>query len=119
WFQQAGVGMLASYLNHFFLLRPIIEPMHGHRHPFPELAGSTARLALYWVIFRISYVLRQPDDDRKERVSSVAALLNTVLLLALFKYQSAHPEWAFWALLAIGGVETVLSQLPVTRRRRS
>src|SRR5205814_5648180 len=37
----------------------------------------------------------------------------------LFKYQSAHPEWAFWALLAIGGVETVLSQLPVTRRRRS
>ena len=40
-------------------------------------------------------------------------------MLALFKYQSAHPEWAFWALLAIGGVETVLSQLPVTRRRRS
>ncbi|HEV2715537.1 MAG TPA: hypothetical protein VGU64_09765, partial [Terriglobales bacterium] len=45
--------------------------------------------------------------------------LNTVLLLALFKYQSAHPEWAFWALLAIGGIETVLGQLPVTRRRRS
>src|SRR5207244_440096 len=53
------------------------------------------------------------------RISSIASLLNTVLLLALFKYQSAHPEWAFWALLAIGGVETVLSQLPVTRRRRS
>ena len=64
-------------------------------------------------------MLRQPQDDRKEKISTVAALLNTVLLLALFKYQSAHPEWAFWALLAIGGIETVLGQLRVTRRRRS
>jgi len=119
WFELEIFGILASYLNHFLWLRPIIEPMHGHRHPFPEFAASAAILALYWVIFRISYVLRQPNDDRKERVSSIAALLNTVLLLALFKYQSAHPEWAFWALLAIGGVETVLGQLPVTRRRRS
>src|SRR5207237_1260899 len=119
WFELEIFGILASYLNHFLWLRPIIEPMHGHRHPFPEFAASAAILALYWVIFRISYVLRRPEDDRKERISSIAALLNTVLLLALFKYQSAHPEWAFWALLAIGGVETVLSQLPVTRRRRS
>src|SRR5207245_6919369 len=50
---------------------------------------------------------------------SIAALLNTCLLLALLNYQSAQPEWAFRALLAVGGVETVLSQLPVTRRRRS
>src|SRR5213592_2640706 len=119
WFELEIFGILASYLNHYLWLRPVIEPMHGHRHPFPEFAASAAILALYWVIFRISYVLRRPEDDRKERVSSIAALLNTVLLLALFKYQSAHPEWAFWALLAIGGVETVLSQLPVTRRRRS
>jgi Predicted membrane protein (DUF2339) len=119
WFELEIFGILASYSNHFLWLRPIIESMHGHRHPFPEFAASASILALYWVIFRISYLLRQPEDDRKERVSSVAALLNTVLLLALFKYQSAHPEWAFWALLAIGGVETLLSQLPVTRRRRS
>ena len=30
-----------------------------------------------------------------------------------------HPEWAFWALLAMGEVETALGQLPVTRRRRT
>src|SRR5207247_11036747 len=106
-------GILASYLNHFVWLQPIIEPMHGHRHPFPEFAASAAILALYWVIFRISYVLRRPDDDRKERISSIAALLNTVLLLALFKYQSAHPEWAFWALLAIGGVKPCSANCPV------
>jgi len=119
WFELEIFGILASYLNHYLWLRPIIEPMHGKRHPFPEFAASAGILALYWVIFRISYVLRQPQDDRKEKISTVAALLNTVLLLALFKYQSAHPEWAFWALLAIGGIETVLGQLRVTRRRRS
>ncbi len=41
------------------------------------------------------------------------------MLLLLFKYQSTHPEWSFWALLAIGGIETLLGQLPITRRRRS
>jgi Predicted membrane protein (DUF2339) len=42
-----------------------------------------------------------------------------VYLVALhFKYQSAHPELAFWALIALGSVETLLSQLPVTRKRR-
>ncbi len=39
--------------------------------------------------------------------------------MLLFKYQSTHPEWAFWALLALGAIETALGQLPVTRRRRN
>ncbi len=111
--------ILASYLNHYLWLRPIIEPMQGKRHPFPEFAASAGILALYWLIFRVSYVFRRPSDGRQERVSTAAALLNTALLLALFKYQSAHPEWAFWALLAIGAIETSLGQLPIARRRRS
>ncbi len=123
WFELEVFGILASYLNHYLWLRPIIEPMiaplHGKRHPFPEFAASAGILALYWLIFRLSYVFRQPNEDRQERVSTAAALLNTVLLLALFKYQSTHPEWAFWALLAIGAIETLLGQLPITRRRRS
>ncbi len=119
WFELEVFGILASYLNHYLWLRPIIEPMHGRRHPFPEFAGSAAILALYWLIFRMSYVFRRPENERQERISTVAALLNTTLLLALFKYQSTHPEWAFWALLAIGAIETLLGQLPITRRRRS
>src|SRR5207249_5518591 len=83
WFELEIFGILASYMNHFLWLRPIIEPMHGHRHPFPEFAASAAILALYWVIFGISDVLRQPDDDRKVRVFSVAALLDLDLVLAL------------------------------------
>jgi uncharacterized membrane protein len=119
WFELEVFGILASYLNHYLWLRPIIEPMHGKRHPFPEFAASAGILTLYWLIFRMSYVFRQPANTNKERVSTAAALLNSALLLALFKYQSTHPEWAFWALLAIGAVETLLGQLPVTRRRRS
>ena len=110
---------MASYLNHYLWLRPIIEPMQGKRHPFPEFAASAGILGLYWLIFRMSYVFRRPNEERQERVSTAAALLNTALLLALFKYQSTHPEWAFWALLAIGAIETLLGQLPITRRRRS
>lgn len=119
WFELEVFGILASYLNHYLWLRPIIEPMLGKRHPFPEFAVSAGILALYWLIFRMSYVFRSPNDERQERVSTAAALLNTALLLALFKYQSTHPEWAFWALLAIGAIETLLGQLSITRRRRS
>ena len=119
WFEMEIFGILASYLNHYLWLRPIIESMGGHRHPFPEFAASAGILVLYWLVFRVSYLLRQPQGGRQERISTVAALLNTILLLLLFKYQSVHPEWAFWALLTIGAIETALGQLPVTRRRRS
>jgi uncharacterized membrane protein len=119
WFQLEIFGILASYLNHYLWLRPIIEPMHGKRHPFPEFAASAGLLVLYWLIFRASYVFRRPSGEGQERISTAAALLNTALLLALFKYQSLHPEWAFWALLAIGAIETLLGQLPITRRRRT
>ena len=122
WFELEVFGILASYLNHYLWLRPIIEPMHGKRHPFTEFTASAGILALYWLIFRVSYVLRRPSGERgnwEERVSTAAALLNTTLLLGLFKYQSTHPELAFWALLGIGAIETLLAQLPVTRRRRT
>jgi uncharacterized membrane protein len=119
WFELEVFGILASYLNHYLWLRPIIEPMHGKRHPFPEFIASAGILLLYWLIFRMSYIFRRPSDNRKEHISTAAALLNTSFLLALFKYQSTHPEWAFWALLAIGAIETLLGQLPITRRRRS
>jgi uncharacterized membrane protein len=119
WFELEVFGILASYLNHYLWLRPIIEPMQGKRHPFPEFTASAGLLTLYWLIFRMSYVFRRPSSENQERVSTVAALLNSALLLALFKYQSTHPELAFWALLAIGAIETLLGQLPVTRRRRT
>jgi hypothetical protein len=118
WYEMELFGIVATYLNHYLWLQPIIEPMHGKRHPFPEFALSAGILAFYWATYRLSYVLRSPRAERAENVSTAAAILNSALLLALFKYQSAHPEFAFWALLALGAVETLLSQVPITRKRR-
>src|SRR6202042_2506813 len=50
WFELEVFGILASYLNHYLWLRPIIQPMHGRRHPFPEFAASAGILTLYWLI---------------------------------------------------------------------
>jgi cell division protein FtsW (lipid II flippase) len=92
--------------------------MGGHKHAFPGFITSTAILLFYWAIFRVSYIVRK-CDDRQEKVSTVAAPLNSAALLGLMKYQSIHPKWAFWALLAMGTVELGLALLPITRRRRA
>jgi uncharacterized membrane protein len=118
WFELEIFGVLASYLNHFWFLRRIIEPMGIHRHGFPQFWPSTALLAFYWAVFRFSYLARQAKSPDQERVSGIAALLNTSLLLAILKYQASRPEWAFWALLGLGAVEVGLAQLPQARRRR-
>ncbi len=40
WFELEVFGILASYLNHFLWLRPIIEPMQGKRHPFRGVSAE-------------------------------------------------------------------------------
>ena len=118
WFEMEVFGILTTFLNHYFWIRPIIE--HGTpAERSASLMGSAALLVAYWAIFRASYIIRKVDDARHEAISSVAALLNTFLLLGLLKYQAAHPELAFWFLLALGAVELTLGQLPITRRRRT
>ena len=76
WFELEVFGIVASYLNHYLWLRPIIEPMQGKHHPFQEFTASAGILVLYWLIFRVSYVFRKPDEYQ-ERISTAAALLNT------------------------------------------
>jgi uncharacterized membrane protein len=119
WFEMELVGMAAAFINHYLWLRPIIEPMHGHIHAFAGYTASSALLVGYWLIFRASYVVRRIDNPRQEQVSTIAALLNPALLLAVMGYQSVHPELSFQFLLALGGIELILGQLPVTRQRRA
>ncbi|HEV2234618.1 MAG TPA: DUF2339 domain-containing protein [Terriglobia bacterium] len=119
WFQLEVVAILAVFLNHYYWLRPIIEPMGSHHRVFPELTASTALLISYWLIFRFSYIFRRIELPLEENISTVAALLNTFLFHYVINYQSARPELAFWFLLGVGSVEMVLGQLPVTRRRRT
>jgi uncharacterized membrane protein len=109
-------GLIAVYVSHFVWLTNVLPENHAE---FAEFWPSTVLILLYWAIFRLAYVLRTPLDKREENLSSVSAILNSGGVLGLLKYQSAHPEWAFWALVAIGVVEMGLAYWAKSKRRQA
>jgi len=117
WFELEIFGILASYANHFYWLYKLF-PDGVAGHAFPQFWPSAIILIFYWAIFRISYVVRGIRVPRDEAISTIAALLNTMLLGAVMKFQSTRPELAFYGILAIGIAEFFFGQLPATRRRR-
>jgi hypothetical protein len=118
WFELEVFGILSSYLNHLYWLYRLLGSGGAQGHAFPEYQASTALLLFYWLIFRTSYVVRKTKSPFLEHISSAAALLNTLLLLGVMKFQSVRPELAALALLVIGAVEFSLAQLPIIKRRR-
>jgi len=118
WFELEVFGILSSYLNHLYWLYRILGIHGAHGRAFPEYKASLALLFFYWLTFRFSYVARGIKTDFEEHVSAVSAVLNTLLLLGLLKFQSVNPELAYLALFAIGALEFVFALLPITRRRR-
>jgi hypothetical protein len=118
WFELEIFGILSSYLNHLYWLYRILGIEGAHGRAFPEYHASLALLFFYWLTFRISYVARNIKSDFEEHVSTVSALLNTLLLLGLLKFQSVNPELAYIALFAVGALELMFALLPITRRRR-
>ena len=118
WFELEVFGILSSYGNHIFWLYNILGIGGARGHSFDGYPASTGILLFYWITYRISYVVRKTKSPLEEHVSSAAAVINTVLLLGTMRYQSAHPELAFHALLIIGAAEFIFGQMPITRRRR-
>jgi hypothetical protein len=118
WFELEVFGILSSYLNHLYWLYRLLGPEGAHGQAFPEYPASIALLLFYWLIFRVSYIVRKVKSPAAEHVSTAAALLNTLLLLGTMKFQSVRPELAFVALLVIGAAEFVFGQIPITKRRR-
>jgi len=117
WYELEVFGILASFGNHFYwLYRLYPDGVAGHA--FPQFWPSAIILILYWAIFRVSYVARAIRVPRDETISTIAALLNTMLLGVVMKFQSTRPELAFYGILAIGAAEFFCGQLPRTRRRR-
>ena len=117
WFALEIFGIVATYFNHYLWVSPVIGSMGLNRVEFPEFRLSVLLLAFYWLLFRLSYIYRKVSNDGEERQSSAAALLNGFCFLGLLRYQSVHPEWAFWALLILGAVELALAGLAARRRR--
>lgn len=109
-------GLIAVYVSHFVWLNQVLPE---NRAVFAEFWPSTALIVLYWLIFRLAYVMRTPQDKRQENLSSVSAILNSGGVLGLLKFQSAHPEWAFWALVALGTLEMGLAYWAKKKRRQA
>src|SRR5947207_4947878 len=118
WFELEVFGILSSYLNHLYWLYRILGIEGAHGRPFEQYHASLALLFFYWLIFRISYIARYIKSDFEEHISTLAALLNVLLLLGVMKFQSVQPELAYLALLVVGAFEFSLAQLPITNRRR-
>jgi len=118
WYQLEVFGILASYGNHLYWLYRILGPNGAHGRAFPEYHPSLALLFFYWLVFRLSYVARDIKNDLEEHVSTVACILNTLLLLGVMKFQSVNPELAYLALFALGAFEIAFALLPITRKRR-
>jgi Predicted membrane protein (DUF2339) len=118
WFELEVFGILSSFLNHLYWLYRLLGINGANGHSFPEYHASLAMLFFYWLTFRISYIARHIKTDFEEHISTLAALLNVLLLLGVMKFQSVQPELAYLALLVVGACEFILAQLPITRRRR-
>lgn len=116
WAALEAVGVVAVYGSHFVWLTRVLPDNHAS---FTEFWPSTILILLYWLIFRLAYVLRKPLDQNEDNISSLAAVMNAGGVLALLKYQSAHPEWAWWALAALGICEMALAFTVRARRRQT
>jgi uncharacterized membrane protein len=117
WFLLELFGIAAAYGNHLLWLGRTLDSVGGSGHPFAEFLPSTAVLLLFYLIFRIGYVLRKNTDDQAESLSGTAAVLNSAAVLFLMRFQSFHPEWAFRALLFFGALEFVFAFVVRARRK--
>ncbi|MGD0735916.1 MAG: DUF2339 domain-containing protein [Terracidiphilus sp.] len=116
WAWLEFAGLIAVYLCHLTWLTQVLPENHA---AFTEFWPSTALILLYWLIFRAAYVFRSPLNQNEENISSLSAVFNSIGVLGLLKYQAAHPEWAFWALMALGAIEMALAFQVRSRRRQA
>ena len=116
WFALALAGLIGTYLTHFLWLHRVLPNGGVIGHPFPEFTASASLLLLYWLLFRLFYLYRVPTTREQSTLSSLTAILTSIGLLSLLKFQSAHPEWAFYGLLALGVAEFSLAF--IARRTR-
>ena len=118
WYELEVFGILSSYLNHLYWLYRLLGINGAQGHAFPEYHASIVILLFYWATFRLSFVVRRITWDHDESISTTAAVLNTLLLLALMRFQSVQPELAYLALLVVGALEFACALLPMTKKRR-
>ena len=117
WYAIEPFAIAACYLVHYLWLRQIFHALGG-RKPFPGFAPSAVLLSAYWIIWMISYFLREETEPRERNYLTASFFLNAAGYLIVLHYQSFHPEWRFWFLLGAGAVYMALGPLASRRARR-
>jgi uncharacterized membrane protein len=108
WFAIEPFAIVATYLLHWIWLSQTYQRIGGHKM-FPGYAASVALLSTYWLLYLISYFLRVPKKTSQVQLLTAAFLLNAIGYLTVLHYQSFHPAWRFWFLLAAGAVYLAIS----------
>ena len=86
WFELEVFGILSSYLE------PSLLALSHPRHrggpwacTFQQYHASLALLFFYWLVFRISYVVRSVKTDFDEHISTVAARVESGIASGLYE----------------------------------
>ncbi len=117
WYNIEPLAIAATYGVHYLWLRQVFHALGG-RKPFPEFGPSAVLLSVYWAVWMVSYFLREEDEPRAKNLLTTSFLANAAGYLIVLHYQSFHPEWRFWFLLAAGAVYLALAPLALRRARR-
>jgi Predicted membrane protein (DUF2339) len=108
WYALEPLAIMATYALHWIWLNQIYEAIGGHK-PFPQLMSSITVLTAYWAVYLISYFLRKPASLQQTQLLTASFLLNAAGYLFVLHYESFHPSWRFWFLLAAGAVYVAIS----------
>ncbi len=109
WYVIEPFAIFATYLLHWLWLDQIYAA-RGHQ-VFPEFPASAALVCLYWLIWMVSYFLRQERSSDDRNWLTLSFFLNAGGVLALLHHQSFHPELRFWFLLVVAAIYLGLATL--------
>jgi len=117
WYALEPLAIIATYALQWIWLNQVYEAIGGHK-PFPQLVSSIAVLTAYWAVYLISYFLREPAGIQQTQLLTASFLLNAAGYLFVLHYESFHPSWRFWFLLAAGAVYVAISAFSRSAGRR-
>ena len=118
WFVIEPFAIGATYIVHWMWVNQIYERMGAHK-PFSQFPTSVALLSVYWLIYLVSYFLRDETSAAESRWLVASFLVNAAGYLFVLHDQSFHPGWRFWFLLGSGVVYFGVSSLARHLGRRT
>ena len=117
WYALEPFAIVATYVLHAMWLNQIFTEIGGHK-PFPQFALSVVLLTAYWLVYLVSYFLRDARNLVETQLLTASFLLNAAGYLIVLHEQSFHPAWRFWFLLAAGVVYLCISAFSRKTDRR-